>query len=95
MNEFKVLGTNHTSFTVSDLERACAFFEAALGFEIVSKAPRDPDLIQRHVAHDLLGLGGGVRKKGATARATRPPMRAVWTSDMSGASAVLTFRLVI
>ncbi len=47
MNEFKVLRTNHTSFTVSDLERACAFFESALGFEIVSKAPRDPDLIQR------------------------------------------------
>ncbi len=47
MNEFKVLGTNHTRFTVSDLDRACAFFEAALGFEIVSKAPRDPDLIQR------------------------------------------------
>jgi catechol 2,3-dioxygenase-like lactoylglutathione lyase family enzyme len=47
MDEFKVLGTNHTSFTVSDLERACAFFEAALGFEIVSKGPRDPDLIQR------------------------------------------------
>ncbi len=47
MDEFKVLRTNHTSFTVSDLDRACAFFEAALGFEIVSKAPRDPDLIQR------------------------------------------------
>ncbi len=47
MNEFKVLRTNHTSFTVSDLERTCAFFEAALCFEIVSKAPRDPELIKR------------------------------------------------
>ncbi len=47
MSEFKVLRTNHTSFTVSDLDRACAFFEGALGFEVVSKAPRDPGLIQR------------------------------------------------
>ncbi len=47
MSGFKVLRTNHTSFTVSDLDRACAFFEGALGFEVVSKAPRDPDLIQR------------------------------------------------
>ncbi len=47
MSEFKVLRTNHTSFTVSDLDRACAFFEGALGLKVISKAPRDPDLIQR------------------------------------------------
>ena len=44
---FRVLRTNHTSFTVSDLDRACAFFEDALGFEVISKAPRDPSLIRR------------------------------------------------
>lgn len=53
MNGFKVLRTNHTSFTVSDLDRSCAFFEEALGFEIISKAPRDPALIQH-----ITGVGG-------------------------------------
>ncbi len=46
MNGFRVLRTNHTSFTVSDLDRATAFFNEALGFEVVSKAPRDPALIE-------------------------------------------------
>ena len=46
MNGFEVLGTNHTSFTVSDLDRSCAFFVDALGFEVISKAPRDPALIE-------------------------------------------------
>lgn len=46
MNGFRVLATNHTSFTVSDLDRACAFFEEALGFEVISKAPRNPALIE-------------------------------------------------
>lgn len=47
MDGFKVLRTNHTSFTVSDLDRSCAFFENALGFEVISRAPRDPALIRR------------------------------------------------
>jgi len=38
---FRVLGTNHTSFTVSNLERTVGFFRDCLGFELVSKAPRD------------------------------------------------------
>jgi catechol 2,3-dioxygenase-like lactoylglutathione lyase family enzyme len=46
MSEFKVLATNHTSFTVSDLDRSVAFFRDALGFEVTSRAPRDPKLIQ-------------------------------------------------
>jgi catechol 2,3-dioxygenase-like lactoylglutathione lyase family enzyme len=44
---FKVLGTNHTSFTVSNLERTVGFFRECLGFDLVSKAPRDPALVSR------------------------------------------------
>ena len=47
MSGFNVLATNHTSFTVSSLDRALAFFRDALGFEVTSKAPRDPAAIQR------------------------------------------------
>ena len=45
MNGFRVLATNHTSFTVSDLDRSIAFFSEVLGFEIVNRALRDPNLI--------------------------------------------------
>ena len=44
---FRVIGTNHTSFTVSNLDRTLAFFRECLGFELVSKAPRDPALVSR------------------------------------------------
>ena len=44
---FKVLGTNHTSFTVSNLDRTVGFFRDCLGFELISKAPRDPALVSR------------------------------------------------
>jgi len=47
MADFKVLATNHTSFTVSDLDRSVAFFRDALGFEVTSKAPRDKSAIER------------------------------------------------
>jgi catechol 2,3-dioxygenase-like lactoylglutathione lyase family enzyme len=46
MAEFQIVSTNHTSFTVSDLDRTLAFFRDGLGFEVTSKAPRDPKLIQ-------------------------------------------------
>ena len=49
MPDFTVLGTNHTSFTVSDLDRSLAFFQDALGFEVTSKAPRDPRAIEQVV----------------------------------------------
>jgi catechol 2,3-dioxygenase-like lactoylglutathione lyase family enzyme len=49
MPDFKVLRTNHTSFTVSDLDRSIAFFRDALGFEVTSKAPRDPRAIEQIV----------------------------------------------
>jgi len=42
MSDFQILATNHTSFTVSDLDRTVAYFRDALGFEVTSKAPRDP-----------------------------------------------------
>ncbi len=45
MNCFRVLVTNHTSFTVSDLDRSIAFFSEVLGFEMVNRAQRDPKLI--------------------------------------------------
>jgi catechol 2,3-dioxygenase-like lactoylglutathione lyase family enzyme len=44
---FKVTGTNHTSFTVSNLDRALGLFRDGLGFEVTSKAPRDPRLTER------------------------------------------------
>ena len=44
---FRVLGTNHTSFTVSNLDRTVGFFRDCLGFEVMSKAPRDPALVSR------------------------------------------------
>jgi catechol 2,3-dioxygenase-like lactoylglutathione lyase family enzyme len=54
MTAFRVLATNHTSFTVSDLDRTVAFFRDALGFEVTSKAPRDPGAIER-----ITGVEGG------------------------------------
>ena len=42
-----ILSTNHTSFTVSDLDRSISFFRDVLGFEVTSKAPRAPEVIAR------------------------------------------------
>jgi catechol 2,3-dioxygenase-like lactoylglutathione lyase family enzyme len=47
MKTFRVMGTNHTSFTVSSLDRTIAFFRDCLGFDLVSRAPRNPDLVSR------------------------------------------------
>jgi catechol 2,3-dioxygenase-like lactoylglutathione lyase family enzyme len=47
MADFKVLSTNHTSFTVSDLDRSLAFFHEALGLEVTSRAPRSRELAER------------------------------------------------
>ncbi len=44
---FRLLGTNHTSFTVSSLDRAIGFFRDCLGFQVVSRAPRDPAIVSR------------------------------------------------
>ena len=61
MADFKVLGTNHTSFTVSDLDRSLAFFRDILGFTVTSKAPRDPRVIEQITGVD--GAGGSVRPR--------------------------------
>ena len=53
MPEVKVLGTNHTSFTVSDIERSISFFTRVLGFRVTSHEPRDPAMIQA-----LTGIDG-------------------------------------
>ncbi len=53
MSGFQVLRTNHTSLTVSDLDRTCGFFVEALGFEVISRAPRDPAVIR-----DITGVEG-------------------------------------
>ena len=47
MSDFSILRTNHTSFTVSDLDRSIAFFRDALGFEVTSRAPRNPDIVSK------------------------------------------------
>jgi catechol 2,3-dioxygenase-like lactoylglutathione lyase family enzyme len=46
MSDFRVLATNHTSFTVSNLDRTVAFFTEALGFEFLNRAPRDPKVVE-------------------------------------------------
>jgi lactoylglutathione lyase len=48
--EFTVRGFNHTSFAVESLDRAVAFFCDALGFELLSRAPRSASLIRRMTA---------------------------------------------
>ena len=45
--DFKILRTNHTSFTVSDLDNMIKFFCDGLGFELLSRAPRDPKIIEK------------------------------------------------
>jgi glyoxylase I family protein len=44
---FRIVSTNHTSFTVSSLDRSVAFFRDCLGFELVSRAPRDPAIVRQ------------------------------------------------
>ncbi len=46
MAQAKVLSTNHTSFTVRSLDRTLGFFRDALGFEVTSRGPRDPAVIE-------------------------------------------------
>jgi catechol 2,3-dioxygenase-like lactoylglutathione lyase family enzyme len=50
MSGFKIIGTNHTSFTVSDMDRTLAFFCDVLGFDLLNRGRRDPDFISRVVA---------------------------------------------
>lgn len=47
MKRFEVLRTNHTSFVVSSLDRSLAFFKECLGFEVISRAGRDPVVTEK------------------------------------------------
>jgi len=47
MAGFTLNGFNHTGVIVTDLDRAIGFFRDLLGFELRSRAPRDPALIGR------------------------------------------------
>lgn len=49
MSGFRVLGVNHTSFTVSDLDRSVGFFTEALGFELLHRGNRNPEMIEKVV----------------------------------------------
>ena len=53
MNPIRILETNHTAFTVTDLDQAIRFFREALGFELISREPREPKYIQH-----LTGVAG-------------------------------------
>ena len=44
---FQILATNHTSFTVAELDSIIEFFCDGLGFKLLSRAPRDPNIIQK------------------------------------------------
>ena len=46
---YKILGTNHTSFTVSSLDETVDFFTIVLGFEFLHRGMRDPDFTERVV----------------------------------------------
>lgn len=46
MTGFTITSTNHTSFTVSSLDRAVALFRDALGFELLNRSGRDPDFTE-------------------------------------------------
>ena len=46
MTNAGVISTNHTSFTVSDLDRSIAFFRDILGFSATPKLPRSKSVIQ-------------------------------------------------
>jgi len=47
MTDFTFKGFNHTGFVVTELDRPVAFFTELLGFELLSRAPREDALIER------------------------------------------------
>jgi len=42
-----ITSVNHTSFTVSDLDRSIAFYRDLLGMELISLAGRDPAFVEK------------------------------------------------
>ena len=49
MPQFSILATNHTSFTVSDLDRSIEFYVKVLGFKLLNRSPRDPSFTEKVV----------------------------------------------
>ena len=47
MTQFRVLGTDHTAFTVSNLERSVKTFTELLGFEVVRAAGAEQELVEQ------------------------------------------------
>jgi len=41
-----LLSTNHTSFTVRNLDETLPFFVEVLGFQVTSRDTRDPNVIE-------------------------------------------------
>ena len=52
----RIKGVNHTSFTVSDLERTMGYFTQVLGFAALDISPRDPKLVQSVTAIPRSGM---------------------------------------
>ena len=49
MAKFSIIGTNHTSFTVSNLDTSIAFYTEILGFSLLNRSFRDPDFTAKVV----------------------------------------------
>ena len=56
-NEFRILGTDHTGITVSNLERSLAFWRDVLGFEFSHTAQQKGEL-----AEEITGVKGAELK---------------------------------
>ena len=54
-----ITGVNHTSFTVSDVERSVSFYRGLLGMELISLAERDPAFAEK-----VTGIPGARLKVG-------------------------------
>ena len=57
MNEFRVLGADHTGITVSNLERSLAFWRDVIGFELSHTAHQSGEL-----AKEITGVSGAELK---------------------------------
>ncbi len=52
-----IIGTNHTSFTVGDLDRTISFYRDFLGLELISLGRRDPAFAEK-----VTGISGASLK---------------------------------
>ena len=53
MGKFNILSTNHTSFTVSNLDRSVSFYVDILGFNLLDRSFRD-----RSFTEEVVGVPG-------------------------------------